>query len=72
MALSGSDDNTLRLWEVATGKELRILKGHLNHVNSVAFAPDGRRALSGSYDNTIKLWEVSTGKELRTFTGGGA
>ena len=47
-ALSGSGDKTLKLWEVATGNELRSFNGHTHHVNSVAFSPDGRFALSGS------------------------
>ncbi len=68
-ALSGSDDNTLKLWEVATGKEVRTLAGHTNRVSSVAFSGDGKYALSGSQDNTLKLWEVATGREVRTFAG---
>jgi hypothetical protein len=68
-ALSGSQDGTLKLWDIATGKEIRTFTGHSNWVTSVAFAPDGRTALSGSYDNTLKLWEVAAGKEIRTFTG---
>ena len=68
-ALSGSDDNTLKLWDLATGKELRTFTGHTRWVRSVALSPDGRTALSGSDHNTLKLWELATGKELRTFTG---
>ena len=67
--LSGSSDKTLRLWEVATGKELRRFEGHSGRVCSVAFSPDGRYVLSGSRDKTIRLWEVATGKELRRFEG---
>jgi len=67
LALSGSDE--LKLWEVATGRQLRTFKGHSWHVNSVAFSPDGKLVLSGSEDNTLKLWEVATGRELRTFKG---
>jgi WD40 repeat protein len=71
--LSGSGwpdgDKTLRLWELATGKEVRRFEGHTTNVNGVAFSPDGRRALSGSDDNTVRLWDVSTGKEIRRFTG---
>jgi uncharacterized protein with WD repeat len=60
---------TNKIWEVATGKELRILTGHSYWVYSVAYSPDGRYLASGSADKTIKIWEVATGKELRTLTG---
>ena len=57
-ALSGSDDNTLILWDVASGSELRRFTGHRDDVWSVAFSPDGRTALSGSGDETLILWQV--------------
>ncbi|NCR91462.1 MAG: protein kinase [Microcystis aeruginosa G11-01] len=65
---SGSWDKTIKIWEVATGKELRTLTGHSEIVFSVAYSPDGRYLASGSRDNTIKIWEVATGK-VRTITG---
>jgi len=49
--------------------QLRMLKGHLGHVNSCAFSPDGKTILSGSEDKTMILWETRTGKKLRTFVG---
>jgi WD40 repeat protein len=67
--LSGSYDDTLKLWSVSTGDEIRTFTGHSYWVSSVAFSPDGQFALSGSYDKTLKLWSVSTGDEIRTFTG---
>jgi len=67
-ALSGSEDKTLRLWDVTTGQCLRTLAGHTD-VNSVAYSPDGRFALSGSEDKTLRLWDVTTGQCLRTFEG---
>ena len=66
---SGSGDNTVRLWDVATGAELRVLEGHTSCVTSVAFLPDGATLASGSRDNTVRLWEVATGAELRVLEG---
>ncbi len=60
--MSGSGDKTLKLWDVATGKEIRTFVGHTSTVDSVAFSPDGRTALSGSGDRTLKLWDV-TGRQ---------
>jgi WD40 repeat protein/serine/threonine protein kinase len=69
LALSGSQDRTLRLWDLAGGRELRRLEGHWDTVGSVVFSPDGRSALSGSKDATVRLWDVATGKEIRRFLG---
>jgi WD40 repeat protein len=67
-ALSGSEDQTLKLWDISSGKEIRNFTGHSRSVYSVAFSPDGKYALSGSWDGTLKLWNISSGKEIRSFT----
>ena len=69
LALSGSVDQTLKLWDVSSGREIRTFKGHRRAVSSVAFSPDAQLALSGSYDRTLKLWDVSSGREIRAFKG---
>jgi hypothetical protein len=69
IAISGSFDNTLRLWDIATGKCLKTLSGHSNYILDVAFSPDGKTAISGSYDKTLKLWDIGTGQCLKTFSG---
>ncbi len=70
---SGTRDNTIKLWQLSTGRELRTLKGHSGWwsvgVFSVAISPDGQTLASGSTDKTIKLWQVSTGREISTLTG---
>jgi len=66
--VSVSRDNTIKLWNVETGEEIRTLKGHYG-VQSVNFSPDGKTLVSGSWDNTIKLWNVETGEEIRTLKG---
>ena len=66
---SGCVDETIKLWDVGTGVELKTLEGHDNKVLSVAFSPDGRAIASGSGDKTIKLWDSQTGAELKTLTG---
>jgi WD40 repeat protein/serine/threonine protein kinase len=68
-ALSGSSDNSLKLWDIATGQCLCTFIGHANYVSSVCLSADCRFALSGSWDNTLKLWDVATGQCLRTFIG---
>jgi WD40 repeat protein len=54
--LSGSLDQTVRLWDAATGQELHRFEGHTEAVLSVAISADGRYALSGGADRTIRLW----------------
>jgi WD40 repeat protein len=67
---SGSDDKTIKLWQLDTGEELCTLKGHTRPVYSVAISPDGQILASGSDDKTIKLWQLSTGKKFATLTLG--
>jgi WD40 repeat protein len=55
-----SDDNTARLWDAASGREITALKGHEGRVNSAAFSPDGTRVVTASDDGTAGIWDVST------------
>ena len=66
---SGSQDKTVRLWEAASGRQLRVLAGHGDDVISVAFSPDGRTIASGSWDNTVRLWDAASGRPLRVLAG---
>lgn len=66
---SGSADNTIRLWDVNSGRELRALLGHKNWIKSLALSRNGEVLASGSNDHTVKLWNVSSGRELLTLSG---
>jgi WD40 repeat protein len=57
--VSGSVDNTVRVWDGATGHETLTLRGHTAVVSSVAVSPDGKRIVSGSADGTLKVWDAS-------------
>jgi WD40 repeat protein/serine/threonine protein kinase len=63
---TGSHDNTVRLWEAATGQHMRTLAGHTAYILSVAWSPDGRYLVSGSADKTISVWEVESGQLMQT------
>ena len=67
--VSGSADNTIRLWNFTTGEALKTLTGHTSYVNAIAITPDGKTLVSGSADTTIKLWDLASGKELKTLHG---
>jgi WD40 repeat protein len=65
--LSGGQDYTLRLWDLASGQCLRTFEGQSNY-NSVAISPNGHWGLSG-FVNALRLWDLATGQCLRTFEG---
>ena len=56
---SGSDDNTIKLWNLDSFAEIKTLSGHRCEVLSVSFSPDCKTLASGSYDSTIKLWKLN-------------
>jgi serine/threonine protein kinase len=66
---SGSDDKTIKLWNLATGEKIHTLNGHNQWIWAIAFSPDGKILASGSADKTVKLWDVATGKAIRTLAG---
>jgi len=67
--ISGSFDNTLKLWDAESGNCLMTLFGHSDYVRAAAFSPDGSRIISGSYDKTLKLWDAASGNCLMTLSG---
>jgi WD40 repeat protein len=61
---SGSYDKMVKLWDVASGQELRNLQDHIDAVFAVAFSPNGKRLASGSQDRTVKIWDIASGQRL--------
>src|SRR5262249_59627190 len=59
-------DRLIKLWDPATGKEVRTLKDHSDAVYSLAFSPDGKLLASGAADRAVKVWEVASGVRLYT------
>jgi WD40 repeat protein len=71
---SGHGDNNVRVWDVATGKNIHTLKGHVDKVCSVRWSPDGKLLASGSGDMTpdaigkvAAIWDPAAGKLIRMF-----
>lgn len=61
--VGGGADRTVRIWEVSTGGERAVLRGHQGEVYSVAFSPSGRSILSGSSDTTVLVWDCCSWSE---------
>ena len=68
-AISSGDDETLRLWDLAGGQELRSFSVRGEGVALVAISPDGRSVLAGCKDYSLKLWDLTNERKLHTFTG---
>ena len=64
---SGAYDNTVKLWDVKTQRNIATFEGHTAWVNAVAYSPDGTTLASGACDNTVKLWDVKTQRNIATF-----
>jgi WD40 repeat protein len=69
---AASAGGPVKLWEIATGRELRSFVGHTAAATAVAFSPDGRFVVSGSFDSrhAMRMWDVGTGQQLRSFDSG--
>lgn len=66
---SGGLDQTIRLWDAASGSHEETLSGHTWTVWSISFSPDGRTLASASHDQTIRLWDTRSGIYKKTLTG---
>jgi hypothetical protein len=69
LILSASNDNTIKLWDFASGRLIKSLRGHAGRVRSAVFSADGANVLSGSHDETVKLWDVAGYEEVRVLQG---
>jgi len=67
--VSGSYDNTVRVWKISTGETLHRLQGHSMKVYSVVLDTKRNRCISGSMDNFVKIWSLETGQCLFTLEG---
>jgi WD40 repeat protein len=66
--VSGSDDRTIKLWDLKAPRLISTLIGHSTWPNCVAISPDGQTFVSGEH-KTIKIWQLNTGREISSFTG---
>ena len=70
IALSGSRDESLRLWDLRTGQCVRVMEGHAGWVSSVSMDSACKTAVSGSDDETVKLWDLGSGQCIKTYEHG--
>ncbi len=68
LAAAATNDDTVRLWDVSNGRQIRVFPGHALQVQGLAFSPDSR-LLAASSGVQVRLWDVASGGELRTLSG---
>jgi WD40 repeat protein len=62
-------DETIRVWDAKTGKELKKITGFKKEIDGMALSPDGKKAVTGGHDNTAKVWDLENGKLLHSLEG---
>lgn len=66
--VSGSSDKTIKVWDIASGSQMKDFTEHIETINALEFTKDGKYLLSASDDHTLKLWDINAEKSVRTFT----
>ncbi len=69
--VTGSFDNTARIWDAGTGVQLAVLSGHSDYVISAAWSPDGKHIVTASQDKTVRIWDAATGIQRAVLSGHG-
>lgn len=67
--VSGSEDKTIKIWNLQTGHLIKTLEGHVGKINCLAISPDNQIIVSASNDKTVKIWDLKRGTLLRTLEG---
>jgi WD40 repeat protein len=70
MLATGSYDGTLRLWDVAEGRQLAMLRDHASVIESLAWSPDGTTIYTGSGDASCRIWHAPSWAEIEAKHGG--
>lgn len=69
MVVSGSYDNTVRVWDIRTGQLIHLMEGHTQKVYSVVIDVERNRCMSGSMDSSVRIWDLATGECLKRLEG---
>jgi WD40 repeat protein len=69
MLVSGSKDKSIKVWDIASGKELFTLNGHENTITDVKFSKDDRFLISGSLDGSMRFWDINSKTQKVSFIG---